>query len=503
MSTSNDSSNQQQQGPIAVVPVLPTREEFTQYFQYVAYEVISEKAGAPAAASGGGGGGRGGGNSGQSGCAGAETTHPNPTPRTPPPHAPSRSPASKQQQSASPQGYKKFVQGNKDVAWAKQLLGAVSVVHTAKNHYKILLSMLLSRNMKSLHKVCVHITSSNTPPHRQVNSFEKCHITSVWQSLCIDVSKHSRGCGCGTAPSAYYSDCLCGGGHSASRAASSSSSPSISSSMASFAGTPCSSFMGSSVTTSSTTTAATTPTTTPCIVSVDCITTTTHESSMPYHSVERGIVDAPLYVVIGGGGVAAAAAAAAGDDDGAAGSSAPGSLTGTGSGGVFISPKFQHFAHMLWTVAKIDCVIKNYTSAWLQQQSKRTRLQLPPVTKQALTVQFTAECKDFCDSVCNIFLHAVCHVCTSLYRHMYDPVIITSMPIFAHHRNACMMPAPLTGIACVTSSSADYSMRMEMDIDTEEVQLRGGGGEALVLAVATGAGGGEAKSDSEHVKQLQ
>jgi hypothetical protein len=196
------------------------------------------------------------------------------------------------------------------VEWAQQLLQAVSCVQNAKNHYKTLLPMLLSRNMTSLHRVCTDITSSNVVPHKEVHGFEKCCITGIWHERCIDVSKGSR-----------------------------------------------------SVTT------------------------------LKSLSIQQQNVD-----------------------DDAISSDKSSRATGGGAGCIFISPKFLHFSQMLWTMAKIDVVIKNYTIMWLQTHSNGA------TSMQQITSKFDETSQDFVENLYKVFIHAVEHVCDSLVSHMYDPL---------------------------------------------------------------------------------
>jgi hypothetical protein len=242
-------------------PVIPTLEEFRMFFLYIGYDIISEK-----------------------GCCGVE----------------------QQQQ----QAYKKFVNNNKEVEWAQQLLQAVSCVQNAKNHYKTLLPMLLSRNMTSLHRVCTDITSSNVVPHKEVHGFERCCITGIWHERCIDVSKGSRSV------------------------------------------------------------------------------TTLKSLSIQQQSAE----------------------------DDAVSSDKSSRTTINGGGCIFISPKFLHFSQMLWTMAKIDVVIKNYTIMWLQAHANGA------TSMQQITCKFDEMSQDFVENLYKVFIHAVEHVCDSLVSHMYNPL---------------------------------------------------------------------------------
>lgn len=107
---------------------MPTAEEFSQFFLYIAFDAISERCNALALG---------------------------------------QEPGQQEQQQQQPP-YRKFVQGNKDTPWARDLLASVARVQACKAHYRAMLPMLLSRNMGPLHRVCMDITSSNVPPHREV-----------------------------------------------------------------------------------------------------------------------------------------------------------------------------------------------------------------------------------------------------------------------------------------------------------------------------------------------
>ena len=90
------------------------------------------------------------------------------------------------------------------------------------------------------------------------------------------------------------------------------------------------------------------------------------------------------------------------------------------SGGVYISPRFKHFAQMLWTVAKVDIVIKNYTLAWFQSQGITAD---STVSRQTITEKFSKDCSAFCDDLYAVFVHAAQHVYKSLHDHMYNTML--------------------------------------------------------------------------------
>jgi hypothetical protein len=101
---------------------------------------------------------------------------------------------------------------------------------------------------------------------------------------------------------------------------------------------------------------------------------------------------------------------------------------------MFVSSRFQHFVHMLWTMAKLDMVIKNYTLTWfatflVQQQSQNVKM----ITKKSILAQFCEDSLDFQEKLHTIFLHAVSHVHLSLTEYLecsfLDHVSNTSHPL--------------------------------------------------------------------------
>ena len=246
------------------------------------------------------------------------------------------------------QQYRRFVQNNRDLPWAKELLQAVSKVHNAKNHYKTFFPMMCNRNMYGLHKICMDIINNNSPPHREVHGFHPCAMTGVWHNKCIDISRGNRS----TAAAAQWSTGVQPEGNP-------------------------------------------------------------HKKNVAAQDEKAGekTQSAPTTAV-----------------------SVP--------GGVYISPKFKHFAQMLWTLAKLDVIVKNYVSAWLQSRHSSgtsqvaKRCQRPGKyqlrngdTKQLLISQFSSECLVFKDNLYKIFVHALEHVSNSLWSHINDPTISVNLPV--------------------------------------------------------------------------
>lgn len=82
----------------------------------------------------------------------------------------------------------------------------------------------------------------------------------------------------------------------------------------------------------------------------------------------------------------------------------------------YISPRFKHFVQMLWTISKLDTIIKNYTIWWLGARFSHGE------SRQSITTRFGNESVDFCSKLYRIFSHGVEHVCGSLVDHMYSPM---------------------------------------------------------------------------------
>ncbi len=88
--------------------------------------------------------------------------------------------------------------------------------------------------------------------------------------------------------------------------------------------------------------------------------------------------------------------------------------------GVFISPRFKHFAQMLWTLSKIDLIIKNYASDWYNGLGPFAISQ----SRQMITTQFGQDSQVFCGKLYRIFIHAIGHVCRSLHDHIHVPMFV-------------------------------------------------------------------------------
>lgn len=96
-----------------------------------------------------------------------------------------------------------------------------------------------------------------------------------------------------------------------------------------------------------------------------------------------------------------------------------------GGSGVYISPRFKHFAQMLWTIAKLDVVIKNYASDWFNSLGVFASNQ----SRQAVTTRFGQDSQVFCGKLYKIFVHAVQHVCSSLHHHIHVPMFVPISPV--------------------------------------------------------------------------
>ena len=85
---------------------------------------------------------------------------------------------------------------------------------------------------------------------------------------------------------------------------------------------------------------------------------------------------------------------------------------------------------MLWTLAKLDVVIKNYSSEWFQRQGSMTHSQ----SRQSITTRFGEEGMEFCHKLYNILIHAMGHVYKSLYGHIQVPMFtLPTYTVMSNH----------------------------------------------------------------------
>jgi hypothetical protein len=288
--------------------------------------------------------------------------------------------------------YKKFVQSNKELPWARDLLASVARVQAARAHCRIYFPMLVSRNMHALHKVCVDISSNNTPPHKEFCGFERCYVTQVWHERCLDVSRCSRGSSAAAATTA----------------------------------------------TTTTTPRPETPTAgastpaSPCAISAP---------GTPSLSCSTPLPSPPP-------------ATAASDAVTAATSPSPSiaytTMTPTRSS-VYISPKFKHFAQMLWTAVRIDHVVRNYSIEWFHTHSQQDELR----SVQDYITDFENGDHRFRDELYRIFLHAVSHVCVSLHEHIHAPLFTNES---ASNEMEIEEPAFIGSGGLVSTHQVPYSM---------------------------------------------
>ena len=138
---------------------------------------------------------------------------------------------------------------------------------------------------------------------------------------------------------------------------------------------------------------------------------------------------------------------------------------------MYISPRFRHFAQMVWLACKIDVVVKNYTVAWLHQHLASLKQQQAAVpataagdhassspsapSMQSLTMQFDIDSVSFCESTHRMYVHAVPHVCNSLYTHMYRPVLSPQQ----QHGHDTKHQTAAAGEDCIDRSSPQKSRR--------------------------------------------
>jgi hypothetical protein len=324
--------------------------------------------------------------------------------------------------------YKKFIQMHREMPWARDILKCVSKVLIIKNSYKWLMLDLERRNMHNLRLVCTHIVTSNYVPHRVFDGMQKCIITGKWYKQCLDISKTanqgglpSHMCEESTEHNKSSQDTGLCTFQDVHYKPSSSASPSASA--ASFlSGLHISSPVSSS----------------------SCVTS----SSGTYDTTPHDKWDGASY------GKGNGATRAKSQTKRAHNSSRIKNTHNTGrakvgyntgpplsENGIFISCKFQHFVHMLWTVAKLEIVVKNYTLSWFadfllnnntskdpsQQESPNESVESMRacgpggglhVTKKELLALFCSESVPFQERLYTIFLHAVSHVHLSLTEYI-------------------------------------------------------------------------------------
>lgn len=82
---------------------------------------------------------------------------------------------------------------------------------------------------------------------------------------------------------------------------------------------------------------------------------------------------------------------------------------------MYVGQRFQHFLYMLWTVSRIENLVKHYVHEWLLHWKIKCTDQ---ESMQDVIESFTNDSQSFCTQLHAIFGHAVLHVCTSLDTHL-------------------------------------------------------------------------------------
>jgi hypothetical protein len=391
--------------------------------------------------------------------------------------------------------YKKFVQNNKEVEWAKELLGCVGKVLSVKNIHKQLMQQLANRNMNALHRVCIDIVSNSLPPHKQSPSFEKCSVTGVLYQHCVDLCKgvrnnHQHYVSASTFHSTIFP----------------SPSPSPSPSPHSYPLPPAA---AAATTTTPSSTASTAPSSrsmsptifdrsSSSIIMLDSMMLDSTSSELNDDGTEHSAT--PLFFEGEGGGGNQKQGGQVGTIIRSSGGKGrqkkekenkvkkqqqyhhdPGTpysyhscyqhssknLTSSRGGGNcnssgsnsaaaqqqdaaaaaaqrFISPRFKHFAQMLWTMVRIEVVIKNYTVAWfmsnIQHSAKGKQM-----SKNEATQLFSTASSAFYLKLYKIFMHAIQHVVLSLTHHLQTPVLPRTVPssssLSSSPSSSCFMAA--------------------------------------------------------------
>ena len=72
---------------------------------------------------------------------------------------------------------------------------------------------------------------------------------------------------------------------------------------------------------------------------------------------------------------------------------------------VHVHARFSHFFLMLWYCSKLEYVVRSCAKAWLERQDVRAESNFKDMCEA-----FTAETKDFCDSLYNIFVISQSHL---------------------------------------------------------------------------------------------
>lgn len=330
--------------------------------------------------------------------------------------------------------YKKFVQMHRELPWAQDILNCVSKVCRLKNSYKKLMHDLCRRNMHQLHSVCMNVASSNVLPTKQCPSVQKCCITGKWYENCLDITKNTC---------------------SASNQASSVNLPAtLQNNWTLISGMSPKMNHKHSVVASSTPSPCTSAARHFECLKLDAKVESTVDTSEPL-KFEGNAVDSFVDTPIG---------KRKSKKMGSMQAKLPKQILKHARTGrklkqdqrqtkfellmpmqipslhmppllsyeenftnistsshpqttrIYINNQFQHFVHMLWTMSKLELVVKNYTLTWFSQLEGQYHRST--TSKKNVLAKFCEDSAVFQEQLYSIFLHAVSHVTSSLVDHL-------------------------------------------------------------------------------------
>lgn len=381
--------------------------------------------------------------------------------------------------------YKRFVQMHREIPWAQDILNCVSKVCRIKNSYKKLMADLHRRNMHQLHAVCMQVATSNTLPCKYSQALQKCCITGKWYEGCLDISKASTG-NVGHHSSinnflySTYNNTQPVGLQSisypssipASPASSHSSTLGIRSDMQDLKlendfhdkfydkfheELHCEEFHCEEFSDEL-------QSHTRCDHNMDNERDNEKDGGemkkkrkgRKQKRVNVKLEDIPELDMPENMASSVASGKSTNEKQKKRKSSVivnsnmiqnsskmakGGNSIGGGHGNMqqqnkmFISNHFQHFVHMLWTMSKLDIIIKNFTLSWFSTTSKKVNLKKMnnkskgTVSKSNLLSRFCKESSMFQEHLYKIFLHAVDHVTLSLSDHLEDSLFVAASSV--------------------------------------------------------------------------
>jgi hypothetical protein len=337
--------------------------------------------------------------------------------------------------------YKKFVQMHREMQWAQNILHSVSKVGKIKGAYKKLLADLNRRNMQQLHHVCCNVVTSNTLPTRQSPTIQKCCVTGKWYEKCLDITKSATS----------------SGGNGLEYGISNNNESMF----------PCVQEDGMKKSFQYHTSMG---------VASPCTQTAHDLQKMSLQSGHDENVqdtqDNQCASTIHSVGIIGPAARIKKCKSfrGRRSKQNPQFASSCVEKAavhvqqqhpkLFISNQFQHFVHMLWTMAKLDLIVKNYTLSWFSKQggllmyqsseSKHRRKGLlssmvastsnpTAISKKRLLEIFCEDSKEFQEDFYVIFVHAVRHVHISLNHYLK-----CSLTFCDQHNTTCTENIPAT-----------------------------------------------------------